>query len=81
MKKLLLILTLLQTILFATSHNIFIIKDKNGKLIKGKRITHSKNAYFNESESEKERKALLAQLNKLSSKKQQHAFMKEQDQI
>lgn len=81
MKKLLLTIILLQTILFATPHNVFIIKDKNGKLIKGKRITHSKNAYFNESESEKERKALLAKLNKLSSKKQQQAFMKEQDQI
>jgi len=79
--KLLFFIIILPTFLLSTPNNIFIIKDKNGKLIKGKRITHSKNIYFNLSESEKERKALLAKLNKLSSKKQQQGFMKEQNKI
>lgn len=82
MKKLLLIIAVLQTLIFATTqHNIFIIKDKDGNVVKGKRITHSKNAYFNETESEKERKALLAGLSKISTKKQQQAFLKKQDKI
>jgi len=43
MKNLILYLILFSTITFATSNNIFIIKNKEGKILKGKRVTHNKN--------------------------------------
>lgn len=67
MKKLLLIIILLQTILFATPHNIFIIKDKNGKVLKGKRINHVKNIYYDD--LIKEQNEILQALDKLQEKR------------
>ncbi|MBU1667587.1 C40 family peptidase [bacterium] len=67
MKKLLLIITILQTILLATPHNVFIIKDKNGKLIKGKRINHVKNVFYDD--LIKEQNEILKALDKLQAKK------------
>ncbi len=47
MKKILLILILLNTTLFS-NQNIFIIKNSNGKVIKGKKIRHNRNSFFND---------------------------------
>jgi cell wall-associated NlpC family hydrolase len=43
MKNLILYLILFSSFSLASSHNIFIIKDKDGKILKGKRVTHNKN--------------------------------------
>jgi cell wall-associated NlpC family hydrolase len=43
MKNLILYLILFTSFSLATSQNIFIIKNKDGKVLKGKRITHNKN--------------------------------------
>jgi len=43
MKNLILYLILFTSFSLASSNNIFIIKNKDGKVLKGKRITHNKN--------------------------------------
>jgi len=67
MKRLLLILTLLSISLYATPKNILIIKNKDGKVQKGKHINHRKNVYFDD--LLKEQKEILAALDKLQNKK------------
>ena len=67
MKKLLLILTILSLHLNATQKNILIIKNKDGKIQKGKHINHKRNIYFDD--IIKEQKELLAKLNRLQDKK------------
>ncbi len=59
MKKILLILIFLNSTLFS-NQNIFIIKNRDGKVIKGKKIKHSKNSFFDD--LIKEQKKLLSQL-------------------
>lgn len=70
MKNLILYLILFSTITFATSNNIFIIKNKEGKILKGKRVTHNKNydkllAEQKAILKELERNKLLAEQNKI----------------
>jgi len=43
MKNLILYLILFTTLSFATNNNIFIVKNKEGKILKGKKITHNYN--------------------------------------
>lgn len=81
MKNLILYLILFSTITFATSNNIFIIKNKEGKILKGKRVTHNKNydkllaeqkAILKELERNKlltEQNKILGQLDDLSTKR------------
>jgi len=70
MKTLILYLLLFSSLSFASDRNIFIIKNKEGKVIKGKKITH--NDYFDKFLAEQKRliaeinnKELLSEQNKL----------------
>jgi len=67
MKKLILYLLLFTSFTLASPKNIFIIKNKEGKVLKGKRINHVKNIYFDD--LLKEQEDILAQLEKLQQKK------------
>ena len=67
MKNLILYLMLLSSFSLATPKNILIIKDKNGKVKKGKKLKHVKNVYFDD--LIKEQKELLAQIDKLHKKR------------
>jgi cell wall-associated NlpC family hydrolase len=67
MKLLPLIFTLLTVNLFATQHNILIIKNKNGKVQKGKRINHVKNIYYDD--LIKEQNKILKALDELQKKR------------
>ncbi len=68
MKKTLIIFSLLSTtLLFATSKNIFIIKNRDGIIVKGKKISHNKNNFFKDLIAEQ--KELLSQLKKIKIKK------------
>ncbi|CAA6812325.1 MAG: NLP/P60 family protein, partial [uncultured Sulfurovum sp.] len=81
MKNLILYLILFTSFTFATSNNIFIIKNKEGKVLKGKRITHNANyvkllaeqeAILKELERNKllaEQNDILGQLDNLSTKR------------
>jgi len=80
-KKLILFIVMLPTFLLSIPNNVFIIKDKNGEVIKGKRVSHQKNSYFDEDKSLKEMNNILNELNKLSKTKQSNDFMKKQDQL
>jgi hypothetical protein len=68
MKKLLLLNILLQTLLFSTSINTFIIKNKDGEIIKDKTINHIKNVYYDD--LLKEQDEILKALAKLQKKKE-----------
>ena len=70
MKNLILYLLPLTSFSFATTQNIFIIKNKDGKVLKGKRITHNKNYDKLLAEQEAilkalDRNKLLAEQNKI----------------
>ena len=68
MRKLLLLFILLSLNLMATQKNVFIIKDKkSGKILKGKRINHIKNVYYDN--LLKEQSEILKALNKLKKKR------------
>ncbi len=72
MKNLILYLILLSTISLASQNNVFIIKNKDGKVLKGKRITHNTNydKLLAEQEAilkELDRNKLLAEQNKILS--------------
>ncbi len=67
MKKFLLIILFLNIPLFATSQNIFIIKNSDGTVVKGKKVTHKKNQYFND--LIKEQQELLTKLKKIKAKR------------
>jgi hypothetical protein len=69
MKQLLFLITLISTTLFSTPTNTFIIKDKSGKLIKGKQINHVKNIYFDD--LIKEQNEILKALEKLQKKRRE----------
>jgi cell wall-associated NlpC family hydrolase len=53
--------------LFATQNNVFIIKDKEGKVLKGKRISHKKNRYYDD--LVKEQNEILKALDNLHKKR------------
>ena len=80
-KQLTFFIVMLPTFLLSSQNNIFIIKDKEGNVIQGKRVTHVKNSYFDEDESLKEMSKILNKLNKLSEKKQSNKFKKEQNEL
>lgn len=63
MKKLILYLIISTSSLFSIQTNLLIIKDKSGKVQKGKRIHHTNNIYY--SNLIKEQQKLLKKLNKL----------------
>jgi len=70
MKNLILYLLLFSTLSFASERNIFIIKNKDGEVLKGKRITHNDtyDKFLAEQArllKEIERKKLLSEQNKL----------------
>jgi len=65
MKKLLLLTMLLNTMLF--SENMFIIKNQDGTVLKGKKVRHTKNSFFDDLIREQEQ--LLVELRELKSKK------------
>jgi len=66
MKKIILLTIILHSMLYATHKNIFIIKNQDGTVIKGKRIKHTTNIFFDD--LIKEQKKLLAELNRVKSK-------------
>ena len=72
MKNLILYLMLFSTFLFATPKNMFIIKDKDGNVLKDKKINPIKNIYFDD--LIKEQTQLLAALDKLQEKKLQTGY-------
>jgi hypothetical protein len=74
-KKFLLFIVLLPTFIFATPKNIFIIKDKDGKVLKGKRISHKENSFL-----EKQAK-LIKEMEKLENKKRVAKFTEEQKKL
>jgi cell wall-associated NlpC family hydrolase len=80
-KKLIFSIVMLPTFLLSIPNNVFIIKDKDGKVIKGKRVTHVKNSYFDEDKSLKEMNNILSKLNKISKIKQENAFKNEQNEL
>jgi cell wall-associated NlpC family hydrolase len=80
-KKLILFIVLSPTFLLSVPNNVFIIKDKDGKVIKGKRVSHVKNAYFDEDKSLKEMNNILNELNKLSKEKKSNEFIKKQNKL
>jgi len=53
MKKLILLIIILHSMLYASHTNIFIIKNKDGTVVKGKRIKHTKNKFFNDLKKKK----------------------------
>ena len=67
MYKLLLLIIAFSTFILAIPQNTFIIKNSSGKIVKGKRIQHLKNVYYDD--LLKEQKEILAQLNKLEKKR------------
>jgi len=67
MQKLLLLAIIFHTSLFATSINTFVIKNKDGKVIKDKTINHIKNIYYDD--LIKEQNEILKALEKLEKKK------------
>jgi len=67
MKKIILFTIITHSILYASHKNIFIIKNKNGTVIKGKRIKHKKNRFFYN--LRKKQKRLLSKVKRAKSKK------------
>ena len=80
-KKLIFCIVIVPTFLFSIPNNIFVIKDKDGKVIKGKHVTHVKNSYFDEDKSLKEMSNILKELDKLSKTKKTNSFIKEQEKL
>lgn len=80
-KKLIFFIVMLPTFALSTPNNVFIIKDKDGKVIKDKQVTPVKNAYFDEDESLKEMNNILKELNQLSNTKKTNEFKKEQSKL
>jgi len=66
MKKIILLTIILHSMLYATHKNIFIIKNQDGTVIKGKQIKHTTNIFFDN--LRKEQKKLLTKLNRVKSK-------------
>jgi cell wall-associated NlpC family hydrolase len=66
-KTIIVFFVLCSTILFATSKNMFVIKNRDGTVVKGKKITHNKNNFFKDLVQEQKR--LLSQLKKIKIKK------------
>jgi len=66
MKKIMLLTIILHSMLFASHKNIFIIKNQDGTVVKGKRVKHAKNRFFDD--LIKEQKELLAELKRVKSK-------------
>jgi len=66
MKKIVLLLTLFYSISFGASKNLFIIKNQDGTVVKGRKIHHSKNSFFDD--LIEEQKKLLKQLKKQNRK-------------
>ena len=65
MKKLLLLTIFLNTLLFC--ENMLIIKDQDGTVVKGKKIRHNQNSFFDDLIREQEQ--LLIELKELKSKR------------
>ena len=80
-KKFIFFIVMLPTFLLSLPTNVFIIKDKDGKVIKGKRVTPVKNSYLNEDKALKEMNNILNELNKLSNTKKANEFKKEQNKL
>ena len=72
--KLLLMFFILSPLLFGSSQNIFIIKDKNGKVIKGKQINHVKNVFYDD--LIKEQNEILAALDALEKRREENNLLK-----
>jgi len=66
MKKIILLTIILHSMLYATHKNIFIIKNQDGTVIKGRQIKHTTNIFFDD--LIKKQKKLLAKLNRVKSK-------------
>ena len=79
--KLIFFIVMMPTFLLSLPTNVFIIKDKDGKVIKGKHVTHVKNSYLNEDKALKEMNNILNKLNKLSNTKKANEFKKEQNKL
>jgi len=80
-QKIIFLIIMLPTFLLSIPNNVFVIKDKNGEIIKGKRIAHVKNSYFDEDQSLKEMNNILNELNKLSKTKKANEFIQEQNKL
>jgi len=74
-KKLLLFIFILPTIIFASPKNVFIIKDKDGKVLKGKKVTHNENSFI------QEQAKILKEMEALEKKKQVTQFLEEQKKL
>ena len=66
-RAILLTLVVSTTLLFATSKNMFIIKNRDGDIVSGKKIKHKKNNFFKDLVEEQNK--LLSQLKKIKKKK------------
>ncbi|CAA6805893.1 MAG: NLP/P60 family protein [uncultured Sulfurovum sp.] len=77
MKNLILYLLLFSSFSLASSNNIFIIKDKDGKVLKGKRITHNTN--YDKLLAEQE--AILKELNRNKLLAEQNSILSALDQL
>lgn len=66
MKKIILLTIVLHSMLFASHKNIFIIKNQDGTIVKGKRVKHTHNSFFDDLIAEQ--KQLLAELKRVKSK-------------
>jgi len=66
-RAILLTLVVSTTLLFATSKNMFIIKNRDGDIVSGKKIEHKKNNFFKDLVEEQNK--LLSQLKKIKKKK------------
>jgi len=67
MKKIILISIIIHSMLYASHKNIFIIKNQNGTVIKGKKIKHKQNRFFND--LKKKQKRLLSKVKRAKSKR------------
>jgi len=77
MKNLILYLILLTAFSFATPNNVFIIKNKDGKVLKGKKITH--NPYYDELLAEQER--ILKELERTKLLAEQNQILNDLDKL
>jgi len=66
MKKIIILTIILHSMLFAGHKNIFIIKNRDGTVVKGKVVKHARNRFFDD--LIKKQKELLAELKKVNSK-------------
>ncbi|HHD75595.1 MAG TPA: NlpC/P60 family protein [Campylobacterales bacterium] len=77
MKNLILYLILFTSLSFSSPHNVFIIKNKEGKVLKGKKVNH--NPYYDELLAEQKR--ILKELDRNKLLAEQNKILNDLDQL